>query len=103
MIAYDFYTNQNNHTQTLTIDRTLVAPTQYRYYLQARPICIALYLGHFGSTMHPNFAVSSTCTAQFASNTVDVTVIASDDAIIDTYSVSVMVYVLFEGQYFGYF
>lgn len=53
--------------------------------------------------MHPNFAVSSTCTAQFGSNTVDVTVIASDDAIIDTYSVSVMVYLLLEGHYFGYF
>lgn len=81
----------------------MVAPPKYRYYLSAQPVCVAMYLGHTNLVSQTKFSVSATCEVQYSSNSVDVTVSASEEAKIQTYMVSVMAYVQFEGQYFGYF
>lgn len=68
----------NFHLQDLTINRTLVTPSpRYAPYL---PTCIAYNLGNqinIGGTVS-KYSVSTSCTASFGSNTVQVRVTGSE-------------------------
>lgn len=65
-----------------------------RYYLAARPTCVVFNLGIKVDSGLNSLTLYANCSVDFGSNQVAVGVYGNDDLLLDTYLMSIMVYVM---------